>query len=379
MSIQSLTSRITIIGGGPAGTSCAIELSNLGVKDVLLIESGDYSKFCIGESIPPESKPVLKHLGIYGAFRKEGHDPCYGSCSYWGSDKRGYNDTLLSHHGHGWHLDRRRFNRFLAEQAEERGTVVMKNTSFLEAKKLDIGKFVLTCENENNETLHITSDFIIDASGSRGVFASKQGSQKNTTEPLICLAARFKLSSDSKVSKLTHIEAQEYGWWYAARLPDDTLLIGLYTDGETVIKKKIQAFDRWLSLLKETPTTIEFINDAEIIDEKFKGYPAPSFCLDKAFGDNWVAIGDVASAYDPVTSRGIIKSLTDGLFAAEKIQQHLTGDETALPEFEKMVQANFQNYLRTRQHFYQLEQRWPVSPFWRKYQLDEMNVDKLDA
>ena len=370
MSIQTHTYRITIIGGGPAGASCALALSKLGLKDVLLIESSDYSKFCIGESIPPESKPVLKHLGIYDEFRKEGHDPCYGSCSYWGDDKRGYNDTLLSHHGHGWHLDRRRFNQFLAKQAAEKGTLVLKNTSFVDARKLDNGKFILTCENENKEILQITSDFIVDASGARGVFASKQGSKKNTTEPLICLAARFKLPSDSKVSKLTHIESQEYGWWYAARLPDDTLLIGLYTDGNTVTRKKIQSFDVWLELLKETPTTRDFINNAEVIDEKFKGYPAPSFCLDKVFDENWIAIGDAASAYDPVTSRGIIKSLTDGLFAAEKIQQHLEGDTKALPEFEKMVQANFQKYLQTRQHFYQLEQRWPSSPFWRKYQLE---------
>ena len=42
---------VVIVGGGPAGCAVAIALLQLGIKDVLILESEDYTKFAIGESI----------------------------------------------------------------------------------------------------------------------------------------------------------------------------------------------------------------------------------------------------------------------------------------------------------------------------------------
>ena len=70
---------VVIIGGGPAGCTSAIALTKLGVKNILVLESGEYAKFIIGESIPPETKNVFNQLGIFNAFLKEGHVPCYAT------------------------------------------------------------------------------------------------------------------------------------------------------------------------------------------------------------------------------------------------------------------------------------------------------------
>lgn len=98
--------RVAIIGGGLAGCACALALAQHGVYDVLVIEAGDYAQFRIGESIPPEANRLFQALGIAQEFFAEAHAPCHGSCSWWGSDKRGYNDALLHPLGHGWHLER---------------------------------------------------------------------------------------------------------------------------------------------------------------------------------------------------------------------------------------------------------------------------------
>ena len=44
-----------IIGAGPAGSACAIELARFGVGPVLLVEAGAHDRFRIGESVPPEA------------------------------------------------------------------------------------------------------------------------------------------------------------------------------------------------------------------------------------------------------------------------------------------------------------------------------------
>jgi len=71
--------RVAVIGGGPAGSSCALALANGGVSDILVVEASSYSGFKVGESIPPESRMLIRSLNIDEAFLTRHHEPCYGS------------------------------------------------------------------------------------------------------------------------------------------------------------------------------------------------------------------------------------------------------------------------------------------------------------
>ncbi|BDS09936.1 NAD(P)/FAD-dependent oxidoreductase [Aureispira anguillae] len=361
--------QIAIIGGGPAGSSCALALARLGIKEVVIIESGAHDQFKIGESIPPESKTILRHLGIWNAFKAEKHDPCYGSCSYWGDNKRGYNDFLLSPYGHGWHLDRSRFDRFLFREAQKAGTHCLLNTQYKRASKLTTGGFELVLQDSNSKEQIIQAQLVVDATGSRSLFALQQGSKKIHTEPLICLAARFEFDPiHTPISKLTQIEASEYGWWYAARLPQHQFLVGLYTDAITIKQRKLQQVETWQKLLDQLPVISQSTRKMQLKKETFKGFPAPSFCLDKMVGRHWIAIGDAATAYDPITSQGIMKSMSNGIAAAQTLQQKITQPKSRFINFQSITKERYKQYLAMRQHFYQLEKRWPQAPFWAKYQ-----------
>jgi len=358
---------VVIIGGGPAGSSCAIALTKQRVQDILVIETGDYSKFVIGESIPPNSKRILKSLGVFKDFSAENHLPCYGVCSYWGDDKRGYNDTILSPFGHGWHLDRKRFNRFLGEQAQKNGVDVEINATFKNSVQLNNGSFRITYA-QNGIEIQVNSKFVVDASGARSLFAKQQGSTPFEGEPLICLGRRFKISDAAKISSLTRIEATEHGWWYGAKLPYNEMLIAFYTDQKTVKQTKMHQVDHWVHALNKTVSIKIGVEEVNALDKTIKGFPARSFCLSKITGENWLAIGDAASAYDPITSRGIYKSLTDGSYAAECIFKVLNNSEYSLIDFETYIIQNYTSYLRERTHYYTSEQRWKDSLFWNKFQ-----------
>src|SRR6187549_1177938 len=103
--------QVAVVGGGPAGAATALALRRRGVADVLLVEAGDYRGVRFGESVPPDLRLPLDALGLWTSFVAQGHEPCLGSCSVWGSAQPGYNDFLFNPHGHGWHLDRARFDR----------------------------------------------------------------------------------------------------------------------------------------------------------------------------------------------------------------------------------------------------------------------------
>lgn len=382
--------RVAIVGAGPAGCACALALAQRGVSGIVLIEAGDHTQFRIGESLPPDAFRLFQALGIDQAFLADGHEACYGSCSYWGSGKRGYNDTLLNPLGHGWHLDRGKFNRLLAAQARARGAELLLHTSLAASMPASGGGYMLQLALQTPggqggqrvpgvqgiqgvqavrgapalpERAVIHADFVVDASGARGVFARQRGSRRRSQLPLVCLAARFTLPDGaSGRSRLTHLEGVEHGWWYGAPLPDQSLLLAFSSDAATVKQRRLQHAGRWMAQLSEAVHTAELARGAVPMADRILSFPAPSFCLDRLCGPDWLAIGDAASAYDPITSQGIAKAIANGIAAAAAVAA-----PAAALDYARSVERQYQHYLQLRRQYYGWERRWPDAPFWRRF------------
>ena len=95
--------------------------------------------------------------------------------------------------------------------------------------------------------------------------------------------------------------------------------------------------------------------------------PASSRRLEPVDGDGWLAVGDSASRSRPASSQGIVKALRSGIFASYAISDLLSsGDQGGLRKYRRYVFEEFESYTRTRRKYYQEEQRWPQSEFWRR-------------
>lgn len=167
---------------------------------------------------------------------------------------------------------------------------------------------------------------------------------------------------------LTMLEAVEYGWWYAARLPDGRLAAAVASDPESIKSAALGHNDSWLERLRETNHMANQLSCCRFIDNSLVVCPAPSFLLDKPAGKGWLAVGDAASAYDPISSQGIHKALSDGLEAANAIAPWLDGGADKLAEYGSSVANRFDVYLKMRNFFYGVEKRWPASAFWWRRQ-----------
>ncbi len=210
----------------------------------------------------------------------------------------------------------------------------------------------------------VRARFVVDATGSRSRFARLMGARQRFHDQLSYVAAF--LTASSEVSRLTMLEAADYGWWYAARLPGDRLTAGVASDPEIIKGAALHGPERWLARLKETRHLSRELAGCHLDGQGTLVRIAPSFVLDGACGAGWLAVGDAAAAYDPISSQGIYKALLDGLQAAEVIVAWLGGEAGALREYHPSVAARFADYLQNRNYFYQLEQRWPSAPFWRR-------------
>jgi flavin-dependent dehydrogenase len=87
--------------------------------------------------------------------------------------------------------------------------------------------------------------------------------------------------------------------------------------------------------------------------------------LEPAAGADWIAAGDAASRFDPLSSQGITKALRSGVFASYAIGDQLAaGDNRGLRRYDRFIHSEFLHYLRTRKEVYRGEQRWPQNEFW---------------
>jgi len=354
-----LTTNVAIIGGGSAGACCALALRQCGVEKITLIEASSFDQFRIGESIPPETKPLLLKLGIWQAFLAEQHQPCYGSRSWWGDDRRGYNDSLLNPRGHGWHLDRVKFNLFLAKQGQKAQVSLLTHHHFCTAAALPNGGYRLKILHDN-QACYVHADFVVDASGAKCYFAKAQGSHKQFSSPLLCSARLYHIiDGNHPLTGLTQLEAVPSGWWYAAKLPHNKLIISHTTDHGTFRKLQLKNIKRWNDELMRSTNMKVLVDGTRPLDIKPRIYSAPSFVLDTLTGKDWLAIGDAASSYDPLMSQGIIKSMSDGLSAAPCIAHYLQKRESgALEDFQSNVKTRHQQYRQMRDFFYSQESRF---------------------
>ena len=360
--VDTAVADTVVVGGGPAGAATARALALSGCR-VLLVEPGGGSGFRIGESVPPDLRPVLQRLELLDGFLAERHDPCLGSVSCWGDDRPGYNDFLLNPNGHGWHLDRRRFDTFLREAATAAGAEIRYGARLTGTRETADGLH-LTLSDPDGTTWTALAGFAVDATGLSARLARVMGARRRYDDRLICLSATFNADPDLPMARLTRLEAADCGWWYAARLPHGRLVVALTTDAATLRRLRLGEPEPWRRRLLRTDQISRLLPYWPTPDGLHRD-AAPSARLDPVAGRRWLAVGDAALAFDPIMSEGIHKALANGVAAAQVIGRLRAGDPDALAAYARHVARRHRDYLDTRQQFYDLERRWPQAPFWQ--------------
>ncbi|MDF3017850.1 MAG: Dehydrogenase flavoprotein LodB [Thermomicrobiales bacterium] len=358
---------VVVIGGGPAGASTALELARLGIGTVLL-EQSDGSGNPVGECLAPSINPLLHRLGVSDVLAASGALPSHGNRSSWGGDGAIGERTFLSEpFGHGWHLDRPAFNATVLDAVEAAGVTIWRQTEAATLERVNGRWEIGTTSSTGPRTLH--AGMLVDASGQRAVVARREGVRRRAFDTQI--AALAVLDGDGCAAKLhdatTLIAAAEDGWWYAALLPNRRLAVAWFTDPDLLAASAAWRPAGWWDRLRGQNLVWNLISSY--------GYERParvqvraagSWLLTRLTGNGWIAVGDAAAAFDPLSSHGIGSALAGGVWAARAVAATLAGDDTAFAAYRERILAGYARYLWERQAYYADEQRWPDSPFWRR-------------
>jgi len=372
---------VFIAGAGPAGCATAISLGQFAPElRVGLADAPPRAELRVGETVPPPIRTVLRHLGVWERFERDGHCRSYRTLAAWGSAELGSNELMLHPEQVGWRLDRERFDVMMVEAAAERVALrVEARVSGLERDdEGDGGRWRIACADGS---VH-TARFVVDATGRAAAVARLAGLRPLKSDELVGCFVYFEDGDDdcrdgggSHDGDVGHgggdvpellVETFCDGWWYTAALPSGRRVVACMTDADLARRLGLAHLQPWLHALAETEHVSRLVRESRRLGPP-RLLPAGSQVVPCESSRPLLAVGDAASCFDPVSGQGIVKALRSGIFASYAIADWLLRDDDAgLVRYDDFVQYEHGAYQRTLRDYYALETRWPDSEFWRR-------------
>jgi flavin-dependent dehydrogenase len=355
---------VGVFGGGPAGLAVALALRRYSPLSVVVIEKGNYDCPRLGETLSPGISGLLQYLGVWESFQADGHPPSLGTSAAWGSSALAIRDFILTPFGTGWHLDRCRFDQNLARHAEAAGAFVLRLARGGCERRPGGGWRLDVQQGRIRRKLEVR--FLVDSTGKCASVARQVGAKRQILDRMVAVAATVELPHPVPIDTLTLVETCELGWWYSSRLPTAQMIVVLMTDIDLMRTRGWSAPESWWRFLRAQHHTWDRVKKGHLA-----GHPSiiPAFSarLDRVVGGDWMAVGDAAATYDPLSSSGIARAIDSGVNAARAIYTYLqSGRGAALIDYDRRRRESFEIYWETRQRYYDMERRWPQSPFWRR-------------
>ena len=356
---------VVIVGAGPAGAATAINLAPF--QRVLMVERRAEVAPRVGESLVPAARRLFADMGLLERFLLEQHEPWYGNRSVWGSSEPEERDFLRDPDGHGWHLDRPRFESWLRALAQERGAELLSPATLDELQRSD-EKWLVRLKTDQNP-IEVSARFVIDAGGQSAPLVRKLGLRSKVLENLVCCYV-YGRDHATGARGLTYVESVRNGWFYTAPIPQSRRIVAFHTDAD--LHDKRFGMIEWLE--EATGLASLLANVGFVPDEETFITSARSAVLDPAAGDGWLAVGDAVISFDPLSSQGLFNALFTGLAAAEAVDSHLKGNQLSLTQYHLITRAIFDAYRQKQAASYAAERRWPDAPFWQRRRSLELTV-----
>jgi flavin-dependent dehydrogenase len=201
------------------------------------------------------------------------------------------------------------------------------------------------------------ADWVVDCTGQQSWFARRLGIRRQVLDTLVSHVAVF-AARKADPERLTLIEAVPDGWWYTAGIPGNRRVAAYHAVSGSNSARAMHTLEGFRDRVAETSHVRTRLACHDLLHSP-SVRPANTSRLDQFGGERWLAAGDAAAAYDPLSSHGILIALDSGLRAARAII------EGAVSRYQAFLEQHFETYLRQRARYYSLETRWPDADFWK--------------
>lgn len=340
---------ICVIGAGPAGSTFAARMAQLGHR-VHLIERAAFPRSHLGESLSPGVLALLESTGAREVVEAAGFLRVRSVKVAWGSDTQIREDAREQ----GLLVDRGFFDQLLLARAQALGVTVLQPAHVVHCESISQG-WTITIDHAGQRQ-QMRADFLADA---RGRGAGKKQRHAPATLALYGYWRGRNLPSQPR------IEAGRDCWYWGVPLPDDTYNTLVFVDAKNS-RTASTLETRFHELLAESSLMVGCSASlaGPVLASDATPYLAAEFIT-----ANSIALGDAALALDPISSSGVQKAIQSALAGAVVVNTLLckpSRHEAAMQFYKSSLRGASERHRRwAGSHYATASLRWQ-SDFWQQ-------------
>ena len=316
---------VLVIGGGPAGTTVAPLLAEMGHK-VVLLEKAHHPRFHVGESLLPANLPLFERLGVAAEVKAIGMEKWgaeFVSPQHEMSQTFQFGEAWDKSMPHAYQVKRAEFDTILIRNAEKKGVEVHEGCK---AKAVEFlpgnAGAVIRAENDDGSQTEWTALFVVDASGRDTFLANrfqiKHRNPKHNSSAIYGHFAGAKRHEGQAEGNIT-IFWFEHGWFWFIPMMNGITSIGMVTWPYFMKTRGARSIEQFMrDGMAMCPKLTERMADAVLVNE-IEATGNFSYVSERNHGANYMLLGDAYAFIDPVFSSGVMLAMNSGVIAAEAI------------------------------------------------------------
>jgi 2-polyprenyl-6-methoxyphenol hydroxylase-like FAD-dependent oxidoreductase len=354
-----MDAEVIIAGKGIAALVVSLLLKRKGISHLLLDRKTSRKRLALGETLPPSALPLLQSLDLLDLFESNSLHRTRGYHSAWGT-KAITDHHFFSHSPFQYGL---KINKQSLEQDLE-GLTSENVLRFEKLTAIHLAQQGVTLELQNDRgPTVIRGRCLVEATGRNRALLKLLGIDSEEFDQLTSYSCHLPRRDHPKITHSVFVESFEHGWGIVSRLSDDAQVMSLFSRQRVGLHKELKNYSCWPAILFGTAHLRDFLSVEASV--KIVGGDAGSSRATQLAGTCWLATGDAAIAFDPLSSHGITNAVYTAHRAVEAIALHLSDpDEKYFRAYADSLSAIFAAYLGTKDELYQRERRWPTAPFW---------------
>ena len=339
----------------------------------MLIERDRFERARLGEVVAPAIREPLSELALWQEFKSLDLRPVSRVDIRWGSDQLRSRDHVLSPYQQAWVLPTQGFDRLLLDAACARGVLIHTSRTVRRVVRsatewrLAIGGL--------KRPVSVCCRYLVDATGRQSAFSRMIGRRAARFDRLVGVGGVLCSEAASHGDSL-YVDSDVHGWRYSIALGRNQLACYYMTDVDLVPSGKTARAKWWKDQIRG------LIKEPEgVLSEaayRLRVRPAGTVIRRPLVGDDFLSVGDAASALDPLSGMGVLRALRDGIQGADALHAESEGARSALEQYRANAQQDFNRQFQEREAMYKSERRWPYSPFWMRRQRGELKNVVVD-
>jgi flavin-dependent dehydrogenase len=369
---------VAIIGGGPAGSTCAALLKKYAPDaHVLVLEREVFPRDHVGESQLPAITPILEEMGVWEKVEAQGFPIKTGAMYRWGSSDdlwkldflvgERFQDNARPEPLKGqrrqttFHVERSIYDKVLLDHAREMGVEVREGAKVTDVQTDGDRITGLTADGET-----IEATYYVDASGHTGFLRRRMGVQVNEPTELKNIAVWDYWENPEwaetvcKGGVRARIFSLGYGWIWFIPLSTTKASVGFVTHADYYKESGLSPKELYAKALAEEPF-VKSIWEGAACQNKFATTKDWSFTADRLAGDNWFLVGESGGFADPILAAGMTLAQVGARELAYVLRALLVGkhDPLWLKEwYGKLSLRRVNQHIRFADYWYTANSHW---------------------